>query len=285
MLVQGAHDAASAVIARRFSRSRAKVILDVHGDWRTATRLYGSRTRRLLNPFADRIATWAVRHVDEVRTVSDFTTGMVRELGVEPVGHVPGLHGPGAVSRSAGSAARAPGCAVRRRAGALQRGRPARGSLAACCRPGTERIASADRRGRARRPRAHARRARPERHLGVGPRAGGGRRRARRRHVPRAPFAARGHGPRRRRGVLPRPAGRGRARRGNRGSRRSRRERPALSLGRRRRTGEGARKGSVKSRAGVRSRVSREGRIGTVVCNARGVRGASTRLVTGDEAR
>ena len=84
VLVQGAHDAASAVIARRFSRSRAKVILDVHGDWRTATRLYGSQTRRFLNPFADRIAAWAVRHVDEVRTVSDFTTGIVRELGVEP---------------------------------------------------------------------------------------------------------------------------------------------------------------------------------------------------------
>ncbi len=89
VLVQGAHDAASAVIARRLSRSRTKVILDVHGDWRTATRLYGSRTRRVLNPFADRVAAWAVRHVDAVRTVSDFTTGIVRELGVEPAATFP----------------------------------------------------------------------------------------------------------------------------------------------------------------------------------------------------
>lgn len=89
VLVQGAHDAAAAVVARRLSRSRAKVILDVHGDWRTATRLYGSRTRRILNPLADRIAAWAVRRVDAVRTVSDFTTGMVRELGVEPAATFP----------------------------------------------------------------------------------------------------------------------------------------------------------------------------------------------------
>ena len=89
VLVQGAHDAAAAVVARRLSRSRAKVILDVHGDWRTATRLYGSQTRRVLNPLADRVAAWAVRRVDAVRTVSDFTTGMVRELGVEPAATFP----------------------------------------------------------------------------------------------------------------------------------------------------------------------------------------------------
>ena len=84
VLVQGAHEAASTLLGRRLARSGAKVILDVHGDWRTATRLYGSRTRRVLNPFADRIASWSVRRVDAVRTVSDFTTGIVRELGVEP---------------------------------------------------------------------------------------------------------------------------------------------------------------------------------------------------------
>lgn len=89
VLVQGAHDAAAAVVARRLSRSRAKVILDVHGDWRTATRLYGSRTRRILNPLADRVAAWAVRRADAVRTVSDFTTGIVRELGVEPAATFP----------------------------------------------------------------------------------------------------------------------------------------------------------------------------------------------------
>ena len=89
VLVQGAHEAAGVLLARRLARSNATVILDVHGDWRTATRLYGSRTRRLLNPFADRIASWAVRRVDAVRTVSDFTTTLVREVGVEPAATFP----------------------------------------------------------------------------------------------------------------------------------------------------------------------------------------------------
>jgi glycosyltransferase involved in cell wall biosynthesis len=89
VLVQGAHEAAGTLIARRIAHSNANVILDVHGDWRTATRLYGSRTRHLLNPFADRIAAWAVRRVDAVRTVSDFTTSLVRELGVEPAATFP----------------------------------------------------------------------------------------------------------------------------------------------------------------------------------------------------
>jgi glycosyltransferase involved in cell wall biosynthesis len=89
VLVQGAHEAASALFARRLARTRVNVILDVHGDWRTATRLYGSQTRRVLNPLADPIAAWAVRRVDAVRTVSDFTTKLVRELGVEPAATFP----------------------------------------------------------------------------------------------------------------------------------------------------------------------------------------------------
>lgn len=89
VVVQGAHEAAAALIARRLARSRAKVVLDVHGDWRTATRLYGSPARRLLNPIADRVALAALRKADAVRTVSDYTTGLVRELGVEPAAVFP----------------------------------------------------------------------------------------------------------------------------------------------------------------------------------------------------
>jgi glycogen(starch) synthase len=89
VLAQGPHEAAGTLLARRLARSNARVILDVHGDWRTATRLYGSRTRRLLNPVADRVAAWAVRRADAVRTVSDFTTRLVRELDVEPAATFP----------------------------------------------------------------------------------------------------------------------------------------------------------------------------------------------------
>lgn len=84
VLVQGAHEAAATLVARKLARTRVQVVLDVHGDWRTATRLYGSPMRRVLSPVADAIAAWAVRRVDAVRTVSGFTTSLVRELGVEP---------------------------------------------------------------------------------------------------------------------------------------------------------------------------------------------------------
>jgi glycosyltransferase involved in cell wall biosynthesis len=84
VLVQGAHETAAALVGRFLSRRRPRVVLDLHGDWRTATRLYGSRARRVLSPLGDRLAAWAVRHADGVRTVSEFTTRLVREQGVEP---------------------------------------------------------------------------------------------------------------------------------------------------------------------------------------------------------
>ena len=89
VLVQGAHEAALALVGRSLARSSVPIVLDVHGDWRTATRLYGSPARRLLNPIADRLAAWAIRRVDAIRTVSDFTTELVRELGVEPTATFP----------------------------------------------------------------------------------------------------------------------------------------------------------------------------------------------------
>jgi glycosyltransferase involved in cell wall biosynthesis len=89
VVVQGAHEAAAVLLGRAFARSRARVVLDVHGDWRTATRLYGSPARRLLNPIADRLAHTAVRRADAVRTVSDYTTGLVRDAGVEPAAVFP----------------------------------------------------------------------------------------------------------------------------------------------------------------------------------------------------
>ena len=89
VLVQGAHETAAALLGRTLARVPSKVVLDVHGDWRTATRLYGSPARKLLSPLADRVARHAVLHADAVRTVSDYTTGLVREVGVEPAAVFP----------------------------------------------------------------------------------------------------------------------------------------------------------------------------------------------------
>ena len=89
VVAQTAYEAAAVLLARRAARSRARLVLDVHADWRTSTRLYGSRMRRLLGPVGDRVAAAAVRRADRVRTVSGYTTGLVRELGLEPAGVFP----------------------------------------------------------------------------------------------------------------------------------------------------------------------------------------------------
>ena len=71
-------------VAVLLARPRAKVVVEVHGDWRTSTRLYGSPARAALGPVADRLATWAVRRADAVRAVSEFTASLVRGVGREP---------------------------------------------------------------------------------------------------------------------------------------------------------------------------------------------------------
>jgi glycosyltransferase involved in cell wall biosynthesis len=68
----------------RLAATGARLVVEVHGDWRTATRLYGSPSRRLLGPVADRVAAFGLRGADAVRTISGYTSGLVRALGVEP---------------------------------------------------------------------------------------------------------------------------------------------------------------------------------------------------------
>jgi glycosyltransferase involved in cell wall biosynthesis len=51
--------------------------------------MYGSPARKLLGPASDVVAAQAVKRVDGVRTISPYTTRLVRELGVEPDGVLP----------------------------------------------------------------------------------------------------------------------------------------------------------------------------------------------------
>jgi glycosyltransferase involved in cell wall biosynthesis len=89
VLAQGAHETAAALGARKLARADTAVIADLHGDWRAPTRLYGSRLRGLLNPVADRVAVGALRNADGIRTITGYTTGLVRGLGLEPVDEFP----------------------------------------------------------------------------------------------------------------------------------------------------------------------------------------------------
>ena len=81
---QSPYEALAVLAARGLARSRAALIVELHGDWRTFTRLYGSPLRRALAPVTDRVAPWALRRADAVRTLSEYTTGLAREIGVEP---------------------------------------------------------------------------------------------------------------------------------------------------------------------------------------------------------
>jgi glycosyltransferase involved in cell wall biosynthesis len=89
VLAQGLQETALVLLARALARVPAKVIADVHGDWRAPTRLYGSRARRLLDPLADMLARVGLRRADGVRTISGYTTGLVRAAGREPDGEFP----------------------------------------------------------------------------------------------------------------------------------------------------------------------------------------------------
>ena len=89
VVAQGAHETAAALAGRKLARVSTAVIADLHGDWRAPTRLYGSRLRGVLNPVADRVALTALRNADGIRTVTGYTTGLVRELGLEPADEFP----------------------------------------------------------------------------------------------------------------------------------------------------------------------------------------------------
>jgi glycosyltransferase involved in cell wall biosynthesis len=71
------------------ARTGVPVVVELHGDWRTATRLYGSPLRRALSPVADAVGTYGLRRAAAVRTISSYTTGLVRAVGVEPAAEFP----------------------------------------------------------------------------------------------------------------------------------------------------------------------------------------------------
>ena len=75
--------AAGVFAGRAAARSHAKVIVEVHGDPRTFTRLYGSPARKLLSPLADSVSNRALRRADATRALSGFTSSLVeRARGV-----------------------------------------------------------------------------------------------------------------------------------------------------------------------------------------------------------
>lgn len=85
IVAQSPFEAAAALVAR----TGVPVIVELHGDWRTFARLYGSSARRAFARLADFIGTWAVRKSAKVRSVSPYTTRLAREAGREPAAEFP----------------------------------------------------------------------------------------------------------------------------------------------------------------------------------------------------
>jgi glycosyltransferase involved in cell wall biosynthesis len=86
ILAQSPYEALAAFAGRALARSDAAVVVEIHGDWRTWSRLYGSPARAIVAPLADRAALVAIRRADAVRTLSSFTSSIVQDAGVEPAG-------------------------------------------------------------------------------------------------------------------------------------------------------------------------------------------------------
>ncbi len=84
VLVQGGQETALTLAGRALARVPTRIVADVHGDPAAATRLYGSPLRKALSPLGDVLARAGLRRADGVRTISDYTSGLVREAGVEP---------------------------------------------------------------------------------------------------------------------------------------------------------------------------------------------------------
>ncbi len=85
IVAQSPYEAAAALAAR----TGVPVIVELHGDWRTFARLYGSPARRRLGRLADAIGDWAVRRAAKVRAVSPYTAELARAAGREPDAEFP----------------------------------------------------------------------------------------------------------------------------------------------------------------------------------------------------
>ncbi len=76
---------AAVVLGRTLAgRPHAKLVVEVHGDWRYATRLYGSPARKVVSPLSDALSRWALGRADAVRALSPFTARLVEETTGRP---------------------------------------------------------------------------------------------------------------------------------------------------------------------------------------------------------
>jgi glycosyltransferase involved in cell wall biosynthesis len=80
IVTTGPYEAFMLLPAWKLVRPRSKLLIQLHGDWRTAARLYGSPLRRLYAGISDRAAEFALRQASGVRALSEFTESLALEV-------------------------------------------------------------------------------------------------------------------------------------------------------------------------------------------------------------
>jgi len=90
IITKSPYEAFALLPVRKLTRPSPKLLVDLHGDWRTAPRLYGSSLRRLYAGLADRAAAFALRRADGTRAISEYTASLAAETtGRDPVAVFP----------------------------------------------------------------------------------------------------------------------------------------------------------------------------------------------------
>jgi glycosyltransferase involved in cell wall biosynthesis len=93
IVAESPYEGLCALAATRLSRDggvHPKLVIEVHGDWRTAPRMYGRAWRSLYAPLSDRAALIALRRADATRAVSRYTAELIeRATGEQPLAVFP----------------------------------------------------------------------------------------------------------------------------------------------------------------------------------------------------
>jgi glycosyltransferase involved in cell wall biosynthesis len=85
IIAQSPYEAAAALVGRRLAGATVvPLIVEVHGDWRSASRLYGSPWRRLMAPLADALARWALRQADATRAIGPAMSRLSEDVTGRP---------------------------------------------------------------------------------------------------------------------------------------------------------------------------------------------------------
>ena len=90
VVTQSPYEAFALLPVLKAAPRRPKLLVELHGDWRTAARLYGSRLRKVYAGASDRAAVFALRQADGTRAVSEFTASLAtKATGCKPLAVFP----------------------------------------------------------------------------------------------------------------------------------------------------------------------------------------------------